>query len=101
MAKMYQVQPGNRLTGKHRVYNEGEYMPESELCGDWRGSIKDGVIKEVGPAAALAAQPAQKPAEKPADTESTEPSGGPPEPSRTETPPHSIGSGARKKGGAR
>jgi hypothetical protein len=75
MEKMYTVQPGNRLTGKHRVYESGENIPESELCGDVQGSIKDGVIREVG--AAPVVQVAVK-TQEPERTKEPEKDGGAP-----------------------
>jgi hypothetical protein len=95
IGKMYLVQKGHMLTGKHRVYVAGENMPEEELCGDWQGSIKDGVIVEVG--TAPTPQAAQAPArEPPGASDSAEGEGSATAAGGSSPPP--TGSGAQKKG---
>lgn len=41
----YKVLPGNHITGKHRVYYEGEVFPIDEACGDMENALKEKVVK--------------------------------------------------------
>ena len=45
--KKYRVLPGQRITGRHVVYEQGEIFPEAEAVGDIAHAIKRGVIEEV------------------------------------------------------
>lgn len=50
MAKIepnYKVLPGKMITGKHRVYKAGEFVPASEMCGDIDQAVKDGVVEKI------------------------------------------------------
>ncbi len=62
----YKVLPGKMITGKHRVYKAGEFLPASESCGDMAAAIKDGIVEKIAvedlaAAKELAAEEAKSP----------------------------------------
>lgn len=60
MSVKYKVMPGKKITGMHRVYREGQVIPETEAVGDMDAAVKDGIVTVVKEAKAKPKETAPK-----------------------------------------